>query len=129
MITDVTQLVGRDVYVEKDSKYHQRLRNLNDEIGGGINIVAVDRDTLIAEDLIDMVSAGKIPLTVVDSDIAGINSTYYSNIDVSLPVSLEQRASWRWRPIGRGLPTRSTPGSPEPSRRRRRRSCSSAISS
>lgn len=94
LITDVTQLVGRDVYVEKDSKYHQRLRNLNDELGGGINIVAVDRDTLIAEDLIDMVSAGKIPLTVVDSDIAGINSTYYSNIDISLPVSMEQRASW-----------------------------------
>ncbi|MDE6467581.1 MAG: transporter substrate-binding domain-containing protein, partial [Muribaculaceae bacterium] len=37
-IDDITELVGRDVYVEKDSKYLRRLQNLNDEIGGGINI-------------------------------------------------------------------------------------------
>lgn len=97
-ISDVTQLVGKDVYVEKGSKYEQRLRNLDSEIGGGINIVTVDRDTLIAEDLIDMVANGQIPMTVVDSDIAKINSTYYNNIDISLPVSMEQRASWAVRP-------------------------------
>lgn len=33
LITDVTQLVGRDVYVEKDSKYYHRMKNLNDEVG------------------------------------------------------------------------------------------------
>lgn len=33
LITDVTQLVGRDVYVEKNSKYHQRMLHLNDELG------------------------------------------------------------------------------------------------
>ncbi|MDE7407429.1 MAG: transglycosylase SLT domain-containing protein [Muribaculaceae bacterium] len=93
-ITDVTQLVGRDVYVERDSKYEYRMRNLNAELGGGINIITVDRDTLIAEDLIDMVSTGQIPLTVVDSDVAQINATYYANIDISLPLSMEQRASW-----------------------------------
>lgn len=93
-ITDVTQLVGRDVYVERGSKYEHRLRNLDEELGGGINIITVDRDTLIAEDLIDMVSTGKIPLTVVDSDVAQINATYYANIDISLPLSMEQRASW-----------------------------------
>ena len=69
-ITDVTELVGREVYVEKDSKYLRRLNNLNDELGGGIIIHEVDGDTLITEDLIEMVSDGKIPLSVVDSDIA-----------------------------------------------------------
>lgn len=97
-ITDVTQLIDKDIYVEKGSKYEQRLRNLNSEIGGGINIITVDRDTLIAEDLIDMVANGQIPMTIVDSDIAKINSTYYSNLDISLPVSMEQRASWAVRP-------------------------------
>lgn len=97
-ISDVVGLVGRDVYVEAGSKYYHRLVNLNDELGGGINIIAVDRDTLIAEDLIDMVASGEIPLTVVDSDIAALNATYFSNIDVSLPVSLEQRASWAVAP-------------------------------
>ena len=98
LITDVTQLVGKDVYVEKDSKYHQRMVNLNDELGGGINIHSIDRDTLITEDLIAMVSDGEIPLTVVDSDIARINKTYYSDIDVGLDVSFEQRSAWAVSP-------------------------------
>ncbi|MDE6495104.1 MAG: transporter substrate-binding domain-containing protein, partial [Duncaniella sp.] len=51
-IDDVTRLVGRDVYVERDSKYEARLRNLNDEIGGGINIHTVDRDSRSAADLV-----------------------------------------------------------------------------
>ncbi len=97
-ISDVTELVGRDVYVERDSKYEARLRNLNDETGGGINIHTVDRDTLIAEDLIAMVSSGEIPLTVVDSDIARINKTYYNDLDITLEVSFPQRSRWAISP-------------------------------
>lgn len=97
-LTDVTELVGKEVYVEKDSKYLRRLQNLNDEIGGGIIIKEVDADTLITEDLIEMVSDGKIPMTVVDSDIAQLNSTYYPDLDVSMEVSFPQRASWAVAP-------------------------------
>lgn len=97
-ISDVTELVGRDVYVEKDSKYLRRLNNLNDELGGGIIIHEVDGDSLITEDLIEMVSDGKIPLTVVDSDIARLNRTYYPALDIDLPVSFAQRASWAVAP-------------------------------
>lgn len=93
-ITDETQLIGRDVYVEAGSKYDYRLRNLDSELGGGIKIHEVDRDTLITEDLVGMVSDGTIPLTVVDSDIARINKTYYRDLDVSLPLSFPQKASW-----------------------------------
>lgn len=94
LITDVTQLVGREVYVEKESKYHHRLMNLNEELGGGISIHPIDRDTLITEDLIAMVSSGEIPLTVVDSDIARLNKTYYNDLDITLEVSFPQRAAW-----------------------------------
>lgn len=93
-VTDVTQLVGREVYVEADSKYHHRLENLNKELGGGIIIKPVARDNLITEDLITMVSQGKIPLTIVDSDIARINRTYYPDLDISLEVSFPQRSAW-----------------------------------
>lgn len=98
LITDVTDLVGKDVYVEADSKYEARIRNLNQEIGGGINIHTVDRDTIITEDLISMVSNGTLPLTVVDSDIAKINKTYYNDLDISLPLSFEQRSAWAVAP-------------------------------
>ena len=93
-ITDVTELVGKEIYVEKNSKYESRLRNLNNEIGGGIKIHTIDRDTLMLEDLIEMVSNSEIPMTIVDSDIAQLDHTYYSNIDISLEVSFPQRSSW-----------------------------------
>ncbi len=93
-ITDVTQLVGKEVYVEEGSKYQHRLNNLNDEIGGGIIIHTVDKDTLITEDLIEMVSTGEIPLTIVDSDVARLNRTYYNTLDIGLEISFEQRSSW-----------------------------------
>lgn len=94
MITDVTQLIGKDIYVEKDSKYEIRLQNLDNEVGGGIKIHSINKDSIITEDLIKMVAENEIPLTIVDSDIAKLNKTYYKNIDINLPISLEQRASW-----------------------------------
>ncbi len=93
-INDVTELVGKTVYVEKDSKYQHRLNNLNNELGGGIEIYPINRDTLITEDIIAMVSEGSIPLTVVDSDIARLNKTYYKDLDITLEVSFPQAASW-----------------------------------
>lgn len=93
-ITDVTQLVGRTVYVVKDSKYQQRLENLNAELGGGIDIRTIDRDTLITEDVLEMVASGQIPLTVVDSDVAHLNKTYYPGLDITLSLSFGQKSSW-----------------------------------
>lgn len=98
LITDVTDLVGKDVYVEADSKYEARIENLNEELGGGIRIHPVNRDTMITEDLIAMVSDGEIPLTIVDSDIARINKTYYNDLDITLPLSFEQRSGWAVAP-------------------------------
>ena len=97
-ISDVTQLVGKEIYVEKDSKYQYRLNNLNNELGGGIIIHPIDRDTLITEDLIEMVSEGSIPLTVVDSDIARLNKTYYNDLDITLEISFPQRSAWGVNP-------------------------------
>lgn len=97
-VTDITQLVGMEVYVEKDSKYLRRMQNLNDELGGGIIIKEVDADSLITEDLLQMVSDGKISMTVVDSDIARLNQTYYPDLDIAVPVSFEQRSAWAVAP-------------------------------
>lgn len=97
-ITDVTQLVGKEVYVEKDSKYQYRIENLNKELGGGIKIKTVANDTIDTEDYLRMVSRGDIDYTVIDSDIAMLHKGDYSNIDTSLHVSLDQAASWAVAP-------------------------------
>lgn len=93
-ITDVTQLVGRTVFVEKDSRYQYRLQNLNDELGGGMGIEAVVSDTLETADLVAMVANGELPLTVTDSDLAEMCAEVMKDIDVSMPVSFEQFSSW-----------------------------------
>lgn len=95
-LTDVTQLIGKDVYV-KPGKYYDRLVNLNKELGRGIKIHKVTNDSITVEDLIMQVSDGKIPYTICDNDLARLNATYYSNIDTKLSVSFDQRASWAVR--------------------------------
>ena len=93
-IKDVTELVGRDVYVEEGSKYLQRLKNLNTELGGGINIKVIDNDTLVSRDLIEMVAHNEIPRTIVDGELAMLEKTYYKGLDIGVSVSLEQKSSW-----------------------------------
>jgi membrane-bound lytic murein transglycosylase F len=95
-LTNVTELVGKEVYV-KPGRYLERLTNLDKELGGGILIHVVDEDSITAEDLITQVSNGTIPYTVCDNDLAQLNKTYYPNLDIALQVSFDQRASWAVR--------------------------------
>ena len=95
-LTDVTQLVGKEVYV-KPGKYYERLVNLDQELGGGILIRRMASDSISLEDLITEVARGEIAYTVADDDIARLNKTYYPNLDIRLAVSFDQRASWAVR--------------------------------
>ena len=94
MIHDVTELIGRDVYVEKGSKYESRLRNLDNEVGGGINIHTVEGEAALPTELIQRVSRREIDFTIFDSDIAQMNLTYYDSINIQLRVGFAQRSSW-----------------------------------
>lgn len=95
-LKDVTELIGKDVYV-KPEKHYERLVNLDKELGGGIRIHRVTNDSITAEDLIMQVSQGTIPYTVADNDIARLNKTYYPNLNTELAISFDQRASWAVR--------------------------------
>ncbi len=95
-LTDVTQLIGKDIYV-KPGKHLTRLINLDKELGGGIRIHQVDNDSITAEDLMMQVAKGEIDYTVADNDLAQINKTYYSNLNIKLGISFDQRSSWAVR--------------------------------
>ena len=95
-LTDVTQLVDKDVYV-KPGKYYERLVNLNEELGGRIRIHEVTSDSITVEDLITQVAQGKIAYTVADNDLAQLNKTYYPNLNTNLSISFDQRSSWAVR--------------------------------
>ncbi len=74
MITDVLQLAGKQVYVTNGSIYQDRLKDLNNEIGGGINIITVP-DSVSEDDLIAQTALHKISFTVADNDLARLNKT------------------------------------------------------
>lgn len=95
-LKDVTELIGKDIYV-KPGKHYDRLVNLDKELGGGILIHKVTNDSITMEDLITQVAQGKIPFTIADNDVARLNKTYYPNLNIQLSVSFDQRSSWAVR--------------------------------
>jgi membrane-bound lytic murein transglycosylase MltF len=106
-LTNVTQLVGKTVYV-KPGRYLQRLENLNKELGGGIHIREVKTDSITTEDLIYQVSLGKIDYTVTDDEEALLNKTYF---ELACPAA-HWTGAHKMRPytlhairIGRGMET------------------------
>lgn len=84
-------LANKTIYVQKNSSYAKRLRSLSDEIGSEINIIEVEEGV---EQLIEMVSKGEIDYTVSDENVATVNSNFFENIDISLPVSFPQNLAW-----------------------------------
>lgn len=95
-LTDVTQLIGKEVYV-KPGRSLNRLRNLNKELGGGVIIHEVSGDSITEEDLISKVALGEIPYTICDNEVARLNRTYYPQLDIHLQVGLDQRSAWAVR--------------------------------
>lgn len=97
LIRDPLELIGKKVYVRKNSSYYKRLQNLSEEIGGEIDIEPVSGD-LETEEIIRMVADGEIDYTVADQNIAYINAAYYPILDVETAVSFNQRIAWAVRP-------------------------------
>ena len=94
-ITDATGLVGRQVYTRKYSRYWHLLNNLNEELGGGIDIVEVD--SLNIDQLIRKVAEGEYSLTVADYEVAMLNRMFVPNFNSSVSLGLEQEYAWAVR--------------------------------
>lgn len=93
MLRDVLDLCGKDVYVRRRTIYEMRMKDLNNEIGGGLTIKYAS-DSLSSEDLIASVAMHQIERTVANKDMAMLSRTYFSNLDFSVSVSFPQRAAW-----------------------------------
>lgn len=92
-ISDVTELEGDSVYVKNNSIFHQRLKALNEEIGGTINIV-IASDSVSDDDLIDMVAENKIKFTLAHHNVALLHKSYNRELDCRMPVGFKQCNGW-----------------------------------
>lgn len=96
LVTSPIDLIGKKVYVNKSSSFFSRLENLQNEIGGDIDIVSVP-GYIDTEKLIKKVADGDIDYTVAEDNIAKLNATYYDNIDISVQLSFPQQIAWATR--------------------------------
>jgi len=92
-LSEVTDLAGKSVYVNENSIFYDRLKALNEEIGGSINIVTVD-DSISNDDLIDMVAEHKIDYTLAFHNVALLHKSYSKTIDIRMSVGFEQQNGW-----------------------------------
>lgn len=96
LISDPIGLIGETVSVRRNSAYYSRLVNLQQEIGGNINIDTIP-GSFSTQKVIKMVVDGEIDYTVSDNNIAELNSSYYPILDVETPISFSQRVAWAVR--------------------------------
>jgi len=101
VIRNQLDLAGKTIYVQENSSFVERLRNLSNEIGDSINIVEIPDYEV--EQLIDLVANGEIPYTVCDENMARINTNFYHNIDVETAISFPQKIAWAVRPTSNDL--------------------------
>ncbi|MCC8119583.1 MAG: transporter substrate-binding domain-containing protein [Bacteroidales bacterium] len=94
VIVDVSQLAGRTVYVEKDTKGAEVLEKLNQDMGDVINVRAVDADSLATEDMLAAVARGDIKLAVTDNETAKFNKTYHPDLNITLALNRPEKAQW-----------------------------------
>jgi len=95
-IHSITDLIGKKVSVRKNSSFYERIQNLSDEIGGEI-IIDTAAGEVTVEQLISKVSSGEINYTISDEHVARINKAFYQNIDLDIPISLDQQVAWAVR--------------------------------
>lgn len=91
-----SDLIGKEIFVIKESSFKQRLENLSEEIGGEI-IVHEDSADAASESLIRRVAIGEIQYTVADQMTAQVNQLYYPDIDIGTVLSLPQQIAWAAR--------------------------------
>src|SRR6478736_4304109 len=96
MIRNPIDLIGKDVYVMRNSSFKLRLENLSKEMGGEIRIHE-DSVATETESLIHKVVNGEIDYTVTDQTIAMVNAVYYPELDVKTLISLPQQIGWATR--------------------------------
>jgi len=101
-VASVDDLAGRSVYVRKSSSYFEHLTELNDDlIGRGLTPIQIDaaNELLRTQDILEMVNAGLITATVVDSYKASSWSEIFSDMRVreEFAVHVGGEIAWAFR--------------------------------
>jgi len=101
-LESLDELSGRDVFLRASSSYHEHMLELVDDfIARGVeppNIVLAD-ELLETHDILEMLDAGLVDITVVDDYKADFWTTVYENITLhpDLAIHRNGQTSWAFR--------------------------------
>jgi len=98
-ITSLDDLSGQDVWVRPNSSYHESLVKLNKRLDseGKKPVVIRDADPhLETEDLLEMVNAGIIGITIADSHIANFWDQIFDDITVHEDLAIRTGGEIAW---------------------------------
>jgi membrane-bound lytic murein transglycosylase F len=96
LLLSAMQLSNKIVYVTENSVYYYHLKELSDSFGINmdVRILSDDRST---DDIIEAVALGDIDYTIANKDIALVNQSYFSNLDVSTKIGKAKNLHWAVR--------------------------------
>jgi membrane-bound lytic murein transglycosylase F len=92
-VSDIHELVGKTVSVIDNSVYHQRLINLNKELGGGI-IVQTINDSVAVDRMIELVDEKKIEYTIAHYHTAIQHRNFKRSLDCRIELGFYQKNGW-----------------------------------
>jgi membrane-bound lytic murein transglycosylase MltF len=98
-ITSLEDLSGKEVFVRKLSRYRPNLERLNERFRSESRAPVVIKEAdqnLQDEDILDMVNAGLVGVTVMDDLVAGFWSKVYDGISVHNDLSLADDDKIGW---------------------------------
>ncbi len=105
-LDSLEDLSGKEVFVRLSSSYAESLRALNKRLAAAgrapVTIVAAD-ERLESSDALEMVNAGLVPLTVVDSQIAEFWAQVWDGLTLYPNLKLRSGASIAWA-VRKGSP-------------------------
>jgi membrane-bound lytic murein transglycosylase F len=99
-IKRIEDLAGKTIHVREGTSYEERLREL---IGQGIDLRIRVCEDPATEELIRLVAAKHIDITIADSNIAFLCRRYYPETIVSAPLNEKESIGWAVRPGDRQL--------------------------
>lgn len=92
LIRNPLDLGGKNIYIQKNSSFKERLINLSEEIGDTIHII--EPEDIETEEIISKVASGEIQYAVCDENVALVNQTYYPILDIKTAISFPQNIAW-----------------------------------
>ena len=98
-VSSLNDLAGQEVHVRESSSYYESLLRLSDKLQNagkaGVNVYLAD-EKLEDEDLLEMVNAGLVPATIVDSHKTKLWAQVFDSITVHEDLAVRTGGSIGW---------------------------------